>query len=66
MKRALQYSCLSTIILLSITFRTPYIYVAGGDSWGMATYILSLNENGHLSWILNPMSYFGLFPYSYP
>ena len=66
MNKLSRYCFLITIVTLSVTFRISHIYVGGGDSWGMATYISALTQSGTLSWLLHPLSYFGLFPYSYP
>ena len=53
MNKLSRYSFLLTIVTLSVTFRISHIYVGGGDSWGMATYVSALTQSGTLSWFLH-------------
>lgn len=64
-KRA-SYLLLLLLLTLSLFLRSVYTPQHGGDTW--CTYIRAqtISKNGAATWVLNPFSYIGLYPYSYP
>lgn len=55
-------------MFLAIITRYPLLTHerAGADSYFNHGLAQSISSNGYAYWILNPLSFFGLYPYSYP
>ena len=54
------------LITLALSFRAGYIYQHGGDTWATCTNVIIISDKGCATWILNPLSFFGWYPFSYP
>src|SRR5437762_8482094 len=58
---------LGSIVVLNILLRYPSgDHEIGLDSFFIHTLAQSVLSRGHADWILNPLSYFGWYPLSYP
>ena len=58
---------LISISLADVVFRFPQAsHEIGVDSFVLHGLATSLTQTGHASWVLTPLSYFGLFPLSEP
>ena len=66
-KRANYLLIFGFLVILNVLFRFPVTpHELGLDSFvihGMANFI---SENGYAKWIMHPLSFFGLYPHSYP
>jgi len=66
-KRANYLLIFGFLAILNVLFRFPVTpHELGADSFhmhGMANFI---SENGYAKWIMHPLSFFGLYPLSYP
>jgi len=55
------------LILINILLRYPFTpHEIGWDSFVIHSLADSINVQHHADWILNPFSYFGMYPLSYP
>jgi len=54
------------LIFLSMALRAGYTPQHGGDTWANHIKADTVSRNGAATWVLNPLSYFGWYPYSYP
>lgn len=52
--------------LVSLIFRYPGTHEIGIDSFFIHALAQTIVQNGSAKWILNPISYFGWYPLSYP
>jgi hypothetical protein len=59
-------AALSAMVFASLAMRFPGDHEAGVDSFAIHTLAQSIVSSGNAAWILNPLSYFGWFPVSYP
>jgi hypothetical protein len=65
--RRVVLACLAALVLLNLALRHPQIdHETGVDSFFIHTLAESINQHGQARWILNPLSFFGLYPLSYP
>jgi hypothetical protein len=56
----------SLLLILTVQLRFQVIpHEIGVDSFGVHVLVNSLSEFGYAKWILNPLSFFGLYPLSY-
>ena len=64
--KSVTYLLFVFLIFLSMALRAGYTPQHGGDTW--ANYLKAdvISKNGAATWVLNPLSYFGWYPYSYP
>ena len=61
------YLNLFIILLLHLIIRYPlFSSQRGSDSFYVNVGSNFLTNTGQFDWVLNPLSYFGFFPYSYP
>src|SRR6266511_3525862 len=61
------YSLLLSLLALNFVLRYPWLtHEAGFDGFIFHGMTRSLVDNGYASWILNPLSYLGLYPLSQP
>ena len=62
------YILIFFLIFLNIAVRIPFVSHerAGYDSYFNHSMAQEISINGYASWFDNPLSYFGLYPYSYP
>ncbi len=61
------YSLLVSLLALNFILRYPWLpHEAGYDGFIFHGMALSLVNDGYASWILNPLSYLGLYPLSQP
>ena len=62
-----KYVLLAFLALLNIILRLPTTpHEIGIDSFHTHALANSISTNGYAEWILNPLSFFGLYPLSYP
>ena len=60
-----KYFPLISIILVSLAIRYPMTYSPiGKDTWDTIFYTSTILEMGYAVWIINPLSFFGLYPAS--
>lgn len=66
--RRLVLSILLFMILLNLVVRYPLVQSVphGSDTFPNLDLARSLTQDGRARWTLSPLSYFGLFPFSYP
>lgn len=65
--RKTTFALLGAIIVLSMILRYPRSqHEVGVDSFFVHTLAVAIVSDGHAEWILNPFSYFGWYPLSYP
>ena len=66
--KKLNYILLLILTMLNIIFRYPTTMheLGGFDSFFIHGLANSISVNGYAKWIINPLSIFGLYPYSYP
>ncbi len=65
--RSVVFSLLTASILISMALRYPTTgHETGVDSFFIHNLTTSIVRDGNAKWILNPLSFFGLFPLSYP
>jgi len=58
---------LGFLVTLNLILRYPQTpHETGVDSFFIHTLAVSISNNGRAAWILNPLSFFGLYPLSYP
>ncbi|MGQ0796760.1 MAG: hypothetical protein ACT4OI_02680 [Methanobacteriota archaeon] len=58
---------LGSFMALSLLLRYPsFEHEVGVDSFFVHTLTLSIVDDGHAEWTLNPLSWFGWYPLSYP
>ncbi|MCK4444918.1 MAG: hypothetical protein KAW09_10255, partial [Thermoplasmata archaeon] len=61
------YMLILFLITLSILLRFPRTpHSVGVDAFMMQGLANTIVEDGHAAWIIHPLSYFGLYPLSYP
>jgi hypothetical protein len=61
-----KYILIGLLILLNIILRIPsYPHQTGYDSFHTAILANIISLSGHAGWWLNPLSIFGMYPYSY-
>jgi hypothetical protein len=62
------YCLLAVLVLVNIIYRYPLgiTHEVGADTTFIDSLADSLSREGHAKWILNPMSFFGLYALSYP
>jgi hypothetical protein len=67
-RRSLTYCLLLIMILANVAIRYPADHALpyGSDTFTMLELSRQLAGSGHAAWVLTPMSYFGLYPLSYP
>ena len=68
MSRRLNYSLLAFLFCLVLLLRVPDQWLfqpTGSDANSYRFITLLLLERGTMVWILDPSSYFGMYPYSY-
>jgi len=62
-----KFGILFLLVLLNIGIRVPATpHELGNDSFVIHWMAESIKRESGLEWILHPVSYFGLYPYSYP
>ena len=55
------------LVILNVLFRFPITpHELGADSFGVHGMANFISENGYAKWIMHPLSFFGLYPLSYP
>jgi len=60
-----EYTSLMLLLLLNFSLRIPATpHEVGLDSFYIHQYAQSIIEYGHARWMLNPLSFFGLYPFS--
>ncbi len=65
--RRVNYLLVGFLTLLTIVLRYPTTpHETGVDSFFIHTLATNIANDGYAEWILNPLSYFGLYPLSYP
>ena len=64
--RRLTFAALTAMGFASLALRFPGDHEIGVDSFAIHTLAQSIVTKGEASWVLNPLSYFGWFPVSYP
>jgi hypothetical protein len=63
-----EYAVIAILIALNIIIRYPAIpheLGFGGDSFFIHDLANSISEYGYAKWVIHPLSFFGLYPYSY-
>lgn len=61
------YYLIAFAIIVNIIFRFPFTeHERGGDSFFIHSLANTISEFGTAKWILHPLSFFGLYPVSYP
>ncbi len=61
------YALLFAVVFASLVVRYPTSeHPLGLDSFVLFGLSNTLTRTGHATWILNPLSYFGMYPFSYP
>lgn len=67
LSKRVRYALLGFLIMLNITFRYPRVsHEYGVDTLGMHSLANTITKYGCAKWVINPASYFGLTPLSYP
>ena len=62
-----KYALIGFLVILNIILRLPVTpHEIGADSFATHAWASSISANGYAKWILNPLSFFGLYPFSYP
>jgi hypothetical protein len=62
-----KYQLLVLLVILNIILRLPVTpHGLQQDSFSMQARANFISSNGFADWILNPLSFFGLYPFSYP
>jgi len=65
--KKVNYTLLAFLVLLNIIIRYPTTsHKMGVDSFFIHGLANSISANGYAKWAVNPLSLFGLYPYSYP
>lgn len=65
--RRVNYALLAFLAVLNLALRYPRTpHETGVDSFFIHTLATQVAVHGYAEWILNPLSYFGLYPLSYP
>jgi len=68
MLKKFKISVILFLISLNLTLRAPNEWLfntTGSDAHAYEFLTLQLINNGYLIWVLSPLSYFGMYPYSY-
>ena len=66
-KRANYLLIFGFLAILTVLFRFPVTpHELGVDSFQVHAWASSISANGYAKWILHPLSFFGLYPFSYP
>ena len=61
-----KYALLGLLVILNIVLRLPVTpHEIGADSFQIHAWASSISANGYAKWILHPLSFFGLYPFSY-
>lgn len=67
LSKKLHYTLLAFLVLLNVLLRYPTTsHEMGVDSFFIHNLANSISANGYAKWVVNPLSVFGLYPYSYP
>lgn len=65
--RKTKYVLLGLLVILNIILRLPVTpHEIGTDSFFTHALANSISVNGYAKWLINPLSFFGLYPFSYP
>ena len=66
-KKANYLLIIGFLVILNVLFRFPITpHELGADSFGVHGMANFISENGYAKWIMHPLSFFGLYPLSYP
>ena len=61
-----EYVVIALLIILNIIIRSPVTpHELGCDSFFIHDLANSISEYGYAKWVIHPLSFFGLYPYSY-
>jgi hypothetical protein len=61
------YSLIGFIVCISILYRYPdFRHETGMDSFLLHNMADSISYHGQAKWVINPLSYFGMYAFSYP
>jgi hypothetical protein len=61
-----KYAMVGLLLILNLVLRLPVTpHEIGADSFMMHAWASSLSATGYAKWILHPLSFFGLYPFSY-
>jgi hypothetical protein len=61
-----KYILIGLLVIFNIILRLPVTpHEIGVDSFEMHAWASSISANGYAVWILHPLSFFGLYPFSY-
>ena len=62
-----KYMLIWLLVILNIILRLPVTpHELGADSFAVHAWANSISADGYAVWILNPLSFFGLYPFSFP
>ena len=65
--RRTKYILMGLLVILNLILRLPTTpHEMGVDSFDTHAWASSISANGYAKWILHPLSFFGLYPFSYP
>jgi hypothetical protein len=66
LSRKTKYVLIGLLVILNIILRLPVTpHEIGADSFMTHAWASSISANGYAKWILHPLSFFGLYPFSY-
>ncbi|MCJ2557195.1 MAG: hypothetical protein LN415_08855 [Candidatus Thermoplasmatota archaeon] len=68
LSRKTTYCFLAVLVLVNLIYRYPIgiTHEVGADTTFIHSLANSLSQEGHAKWVLNPLSFFGLYALSYP
>lgn len=66
LSRKTEYVLIGLLVIFNIILRLPVTpHEIGADSFVTHRWASSISANGYAKWILHPLSFFGLYPFSY-